>query len=324
MPTTPHSAAGWRIEPPVSEPSASGTNPAATAAADPPEEPPGTRLGSQGLRVGPKARVLGRGAHGELVEVGLADHDRPGRPQALDHGGVVGGAPALEDPRRAGRRDAPGAQVVLQGDRHAGQRPGVTAGGDLASTASAAARASSPSTVTKAPTTSSPAAMASRASSTTARALRSPLRTARRSRGRRLRPRGRAHGASPTMRGTRKRSSSTAGAAASTSSRSRLGRGSSGRSTLLTGSGWLVGATPSSSRAATSAAWASTWQLAGEPVELVVGQVEAGQAGDMGHVVPPDRRTVAVAIRPPARAHAASEVTAVTKATVRSSISSRS
>src|SRR5918994_6492221 len=55
MPTTPHSAAGWRIEPPVSDPSASGANPAATAAAEPPDEPPGTRLGSCGLRVGPNA-----------------------------------------------------------------------------------------------------------------------------------------------------------------------------------------------------------------------------------------------------------------------------
>src|SRR5271166_6917000 len=55
MPTTPQSAAGWRIEPPVSEPRARGTNPAATAAAEPPEEPPGTRLGSRGLRVAPKA-----------------------------------------------------------------------------------------------------------------------------------------------------------------------------------------------------------------------------------------------------------------------------
>src|SRR5215472_9164387 len=54
-PTTPHSAAGWRIDPPVSDPSASGAYPAATAAADPPLEPPGTRLGSCGLRVGPNA-----------------------------------------------------------------------------------------------------------------------------------------------------------------------------------------------------------------------------------------------------------------------------
>ena len=54
MPVTPHSAAGWRIEPPVSVPVAAGTRRAATAAAEPPEEPPGTRLGSQGLRTGPK------------------------------------------------------------------------------------------------------------------------------------------------------------------------------------------------------------------------------------------------------------------------------
>ncbi len=54
-PTTPHNAAGWRIEPPVSEPRARGANPAATAAALPPEEPPGTRLVSCGLRVAPKA-----------------------------------------------------------------------------------------------------------------------------------------------------------------------------------------------------------------------------------------------------------------------------
>src|SRR5438309_11318500 len=55
MPTTPHNAAGWRIDPPVSDPSASGAIADATAAALPPLEPPGTRLGSWGLRVGPKA-----------------------------------------------------------------------------------------------------------------------------------------------------------------------------------------------------------------------------------------------------------------------------
>ena len=52
MPTTPQSAAGWRIEPPVSVPSAIIASPAATAAALPPELPPGTRSRSQGLRVG--------------------------------------------------------------------------------------------------------------------------------------------------------------------------------------------------------------------------------------------------------------------------------
>src|SRR3954471_19846455 len=55
MPTTPQRPAGWRIDPPVSEPSATGAKPAATAAADPPDEPPGTRDVSCGLRVGPNA-----------------------------------------------------------------------------------------------------------------------------------------------------------------------------------------------------------------------------------------------------------------------------
>src|ERR1051326_5634429 len=55
MPTMPQQAAGWRMEPPVSVPSAAMHWPAATAAAEPPEEPPGTRSMFQGLRVTPKA-----------------------------------------------------------------------------------------------------------------------------------------------------------------------------------------------------------------------------------------------------------------------------
>src|ERR671935_3012135 len=50
----PHRAAGWRIEPPVSVPRAQGALPGATAAALPPEEPPGTRVRSHGLSTGPK------------------------------------------------------------------------------------------------------------------------------------------------------------------------------------------------------------------------------------------------------------------------------
>ena len=41
-PTTPQQAAGSRIEPPVSLPSVPRTNPAATAAAEPLDEPPAT------------------------------------------------------------------------------------------------------------------------------------------------------------------------------------------------------------------------------------------------------------------------------------------
>ncbi len=39
----------------MSEPSAHGARPAATAAAEPPDDPPGTRSGSHGFRVGPNA-----------------------------------------------------------------------------------------------------------------------------------------------------------------------------------------------------------------------------------------------------------------------------
>ena len=51
----PQSEAGCLIDPPVSEPSAHGASPADTAAADPPPDPPGTRVGSHGLNDGPNA-----------------------------------------------------------------------------------------------------------------------------------------------------------------------------------------------------------------------------------------------------------------------------
>src|SRR5205823_12244240 len=51
----PQKDAGWRIEPPVSEPIASGARRAATAAADPPLDPPGVRSSAHGLRVAPNA-----------------------------------------------------------------------------------------------------------------------------------------------------------------------------------------------------------------------------------------------------------------------------
>src|SRR5258707_5703186 len=53
-PTTPHRAEGMRIEPPVSLPIAQSHMPLATATAEPPDEPPATRLVSCGLRTAPK------------------------------------------------------------------------------------------------------------------------------------------------------------------------------------------------------------------------------------------------------------------------------
>ena len=53
-PVTPQKEAGCLMDPPVSEPSATGANAAATHAAEPPDEPPGTLSVSQGLDVIPK------------------------------------------------------------------------------------------------------------------------------------------------------------------------------------------------------------------------------------------------------------------------------
>ena len=53
MPTSPQHAAGMRIEPAPSLAVAIPTAPPATAAADPPEDPPGVRSGASGLRVMP-------------------------------------------------------------------------------------------------------------------------------------------------------------------------------------------------------------------------------------------------------------------------------
>jgi hypothetical protein len=54
-PTIPHILAGCLILPPVSVQSAAGTSPAATATAEPDEDPPGTRVGSHGFFDGQNA-----------------------------------------------------------------------------------------------------------------------------------------------------------------------------------------------------------------------------------------------------------------------------
>jgi hypothetical protein len=67
------------IDPPPSLACAIGTMPAATAAADPPLDPPGVRVRSQGLRVGPNSSgsVVGNNPNsGVLV---LATTIRPAR-----------------------------------------------------------------------------------------------------------------------------------------------------------------------------------------------------------------------------------------------------
>src|SRR5688572_8711920 len=57
-PTSPANDAGMRMDPPPSDAVANGMMPAATAAEEPPLEPPGVRVTSHGLRVTPNTLVF--------------------------------------------------------------------------------------------------------------------------------------------------------------------------------------------------------------------------------------------------------------------------
>ena len=62
-PTTPHITEGIRMLPPISDPSSMGVKPAARAAADPPEDPPGDRFGQYGFPVRPKMGLFTSQSH---------------------------------------------------------------------------------------------------------------------------------------------------------------------------------------------------------------------------------------------------------------------
>ena len=102
--------------------------PAATAAALPPLEPPGTRLAVPRVLDRAEARVLVGRAHGELVLVGLAR--APGRrpPGGCARWWRCSRAVALEDARAGRAGHALHAEQVL--DRHRRQRPSGSLLGD--------------------------------------------------------------------------------------------------------------------------------------------------------------------------------------------------
>ena len=118
MPTVAVNAAGWRIEPPVSVAVAPMQSSAATAEAEPPDEPPGTsvRIGA----VAPpridhraEARGLVRRAHRELVIVELAEHHRAVAPELRGDGELVSRHEIAEDFRARGGAHALGANRSL-------------------------------------------------------------------------------------------------------------------------------------------------------------------------------------------------------------------
>ena len=112
-PDRPVTAAGWRIEPPVSVPIASGAWNDATALDDPPPDPPGIRVRSHGLWLGPQAECsvdepMANSSMLVLPRIGMAAvrrwrHERR----------VVRRYPALEDPAAARRRQPAVAMTSL-------------------------------------------------------------------------------------------------------------------------------------------------------------------------------------------------------------------
>ena len=83
---------------------------------------PGTRRAVPRVEHRPERRVLVRGAHRELVLVGLAEQRRARLGQLLHDGRRVRRAVALEDPRARLARHALGAEQVLDRHRHAAER----------------------------------------------------------------------------------------------------------------------------------------------------------------------------------------------------------
>ena len=81
-----------------------GTMPAATAAADPPDDPPGTRSGASGLRVGPNALFSVDEPIANSSMFVLPTTIAPGGAQARDGRRLVRADVALENARAAGRR----------------------------------------------------------------------------------------------------------------------------------------------------------------------------------------------------------------------------
>src|SRR5580704_15293607 len=76
-PNTPQHDAGMRIEPPPSVAWATGSIPAATAAAAPPLDPPALRPISQGLRTGPNSAGSVLGLRPSSGVLDLAKHTSP-------------------------------------------------------------------------------------------------------------------------------------------------------------------------------------------------------------------------------------------------------
>jgi hypothetical protein len=117
--------------PAPSVPIAAAARWAATAAPDPPDDPPGMREGSLGLRVVPVWGVIGRHPERQLVGVVLAEQDRAGIRQPPCHGRIARRDVVPVDRGPGSGADAGRVDEVLERDRDAVQGAPVPALGDL-------------------------------------------------------------------------------------------------------------------------------------------------------------------------------------------------
>ncbi len=122
-PTTLLNDAGLRMLPPWSEPSASGSMPAASAAPAPPLLPPADRSSAPRVARRPEHLVerVRPGAH--LRGVGLADHDRAGRSQTRDEQAVDLRHVLGKELRPVRGADPGRVDQILDRDRQPVQRP---------------------------------------------------------------------------------------------------------------------------------------------------------------------------------------------------------
>ncbi len=124
-PTMPHSAAGMRMEPPVSEPSPMKAAPVATDTAAPEDEPPGMRAvaGSAGLAGVPKCGLMPTPENANSVMLVRPTRLAPAARRRATAALSAGGRRRIGQHRRAGGRDLAGdVEQVLDRDRQSGQR----------------------------------------------------------------------------------------------------------------------------------------------------------------------------------------------------------
>ncbi len=124
-PTTPQKDAGWRIDPPVSDPMRHDSRSLRNRRGRTAARSTGDAIKRHRVAHRSKRGVLVRRAHGELVAICFAENDSAGLFQAHNGGSVVGRDVVFEQPRPAGGSDAFGNDDVFHRERNAGQRSSV-------------------------------------------------------------------------------------------------------------------------------------------------------------------------------------------------------